>query len=101
MGVLEDVIKALERVPGWKRIAATPAEVDALRARVEALEARLAPATGDICPKCRAPAFHIVSNRPNPQFEWAGKSLDTWRCDKCDYTVEEPHVPAGTGSKGK
>jgi len=38
MGILEDLMKALERVPGWKRIAAMPAEVDALRERVEALE---------------------------------------------------------------
>lgn len=97
MGVLEDVIKALERVPGWKRIAGTPAEVDALRARVEALEAKLAPATGEVCPRCRKPAFHVVSNRPMPNFDWAGKSLDTFKCDECGYEVTQPHHPTSTG----
>lgn len=96
MGVLDDVIKALERVPGWKRIAATLAEVDALKARVEALEAKLAPATGKVCPRCGEPAFHVVSNRPMPHFDWAGKSLDTLKCDKCGYEVTQPHDLAST-----
>ena len=93
MGLLEDIIRALERVPGWKRIAATPDDLDALKARVEALEARLAPATGEICPKCRKPSFRVVSNRPMPHFEWAGKSLDTLRCDACGHEVTCPHTP--------
>ena len=93
MGLLEDIIRALERVPGWKRIAATPDDLDALKARVEALEARLAPATGEICPKCRRPSFRVVSNRPMPHFEWAGKSLDTLRCDACGHEVTCPHTP--------
>ena len=93
MGLLEDIIRALERVPGWKRIAATPDDLDALKVRVEALEARLAPATGEICPKCRKPSFRVVSNRPMPHFEWAGKSLDTLRCDACGHEVTCPHTP--------
>lgn len=92
MGLLEDIMKTLDRVPGWKRIAATPDELDALKARVGALEAKLAPATGEICPKCRAPSFHVTSNRPMPNFEWAGKSLDMWKCDACGYSVETPHT---------
>lgn len=92
MGLLEDILKTLERVPGWKRIASTPDELDALRKRVEALEAKLAPATGSICPSCSALQFRIISNRPMPHFQWAGKSLDTWKCNGCGYTVEQEHT---------
>ena len=90
MGLLEDIMKTLERVPGWKRIAGMPDEVDKLKVRLEALEARLTSPSGEICPSCRAPEFRIISNRPMPHFEWAGKSLNKWKCNACDYQVEKP-----------
>lgn len=64
VGVIEDTIKAIERIPSWKRALAAPAEIDALRARIEELEKRLAPATGDQCPKCRAMAFQLIETVP-------------------------------------
>jgi hypothetical protein len=91
MGLLEDIIRTLERVPGWKRIAAMPEEMDALKKRIDALEAKLLPATGEQCPVCRAAAFRVISNRPMPHFAWAGKSLDTWKCDTCGHSLEKEH----------
>ena len=87
MGILEDVVKALERVPGWKRIAAMPAEVDSLAKRVAALEARLASATGEACPSCRAMHFKLIRSEPEPP-PWGdlGAMQDRFECSMCGYT---------------
>jgi hypothetical protein len=86
MGMIEDVLKALERIPAWKRLSAVPAEVDALTRRVAALEARLAPATGDACPRCRAMAFALIESRPEPE-PWGsmGSREYVYRCSACQY----------------
>lgn len=94
MGLLEDVIKALERVPGWKRIAAMPAEVDALKERVAKLEARLAPATGDACPSCRAMAYRLTASLPETgDFAGSGAMVDHYRCGSCGYTNQVHRNP--------
>lgn len=86
MGILEDVIKALERIPAWKRVTALPDEIAQLRARVAALEAKLAPATGDACPKCRTRNFTLTeSRRAPPPWGEAGAMEDVWRCSHCNY----------------
>jgi hypothetical protein len=41
MGLLEDVMKALDRIPVWKRLQGVPAEVDSLKGRIAALEEKL------------------------------------------------------------
>ena len=66
MGILEDVIKALERIPSWKRLATVPDELAALQARVAALELRGALATGQRCPKCGVMAYALHESRPEP-----------------------------------
>lgn len=88
---IQDLLALLDHWPLWKRIKESPARLDALEKLIAGLEAKLAPATGEVCPKCRAPAFHVASNRPMPHMEWAGKSLDTWRCDTCGHTMEKRH----------
>lgn len=95
MGILEDVIKALERVPGWKRISGLPSEVDALRQRVAALEARLTPTTGDMCPRCRAMTFKLAQSRPDPgPFGALGAMQDVHRCSSCHYERIDNRDPA-------
>ncbi|WP_217072536.1 hypothetical protein [Burkholderia multivorans] len=79
MGLLEDIMKTLERVPGWKRISGAPAEIDALKARVAALEAKLAPG-GQMCPLCNEPTMKVTASIPHPEFDFAGVKLDTLRC---------------------
>lgn len=87
MGILEDVMKALERIPAWKRlISAVPAEMEALTQRVAAIEARLAAATDDVCPRCRAVAFALIESRPEQgSFGALGVREYVWRCSSCRY----------------
>ena len=53
MGVLEDILKALDRVEIWKEVQNTPQRVSALEKRIGALEEKLGgkwPA--DVCRYC-------------------------------------------------
>ena len=93
MGILEDILKALDRVPGWKRITTLPGEVDELQKRVSALEARLARASGDVCPRCRAMSFTLVLSRPDPEFGHLGATQDVYRCGACNYERIEHKNP--------
>lgn len=86
MGMIEDVMKALDRIPIWRRLSKLPAEVEQLRAKVEALEDRLAPATGDQCPRCREPRFMLESSRPLPGgLGDLGARQYSYRCQACGY----------------
>lgn len=94
MGIIEDVLKALDRVPGWKRIAGTPAEIDALSKRVATLEAQIAPATGGACPKCRGMHFTLIRSEPEPP-PWGqmGAMQDCYECSACGYTDTRKRSP--------
>jgi ribosomal protein L37AE/L43A len=85
MGMLEDVIKALERIPLWKRVSALPVEVEALQLRVAALEARLAGKTGPLCPLCNTPGFKRISSKEHPDFGFAGLKVDSYVCENCGH----------------
>lgn len=94
MGILEDVMRALERIPAWKRVQAMPAEVDALRARIEALERRLQPASGDMCPRCRALTFKLMRTIPEPSpFGALGALQDELECSSCGYKTVRNRNP--------
>lgn len=87
MGILEDVLKALERVPGWKRISGLPNEVDELKRRIAALEERIASATGQKCPKCGAMSYRLTSSSPDDDdFVGSGLMVDQYTCSSCSYT---------------
>ena len=87
MGMIEDIMKALDRIPAWKRLVALPPEVERLQQRVAALEAQLAPATGDRCPKCRAMTFTLVESKPAPgALGKLGAMDDHFACTSCGYT---------------
>lgn len=85
MGLLEDINKTLERIPGWKRVLAAPDEIDTLKARIDALEAQLKGASGEQCPICRKPGFAVIASQPHPDFGFAGTKLDTLRCPSCNH----------------
>lgn len=81
MGILEDMMKVLDRVPGWKRLQEVPAEVDALKAKVAALEEKLGgkwPA--DVCKYCGARAVRLaVTLGPDAK----GLLQQSWDCSEC------------------
>lgn len=86
MGILEDVVKALERIPSWKRVQALPQQITSLEQRIKALEDRLTTATGEQCPKCRAMAFNLERSTPSPE-PWGsmGARQDHYSCAACLY----------------
>lgn len=91
MGMIEDIMKALDRIPIWRRLSQLPAEVEQLRAKVDALEARLAPGGGVICPKCREPRFMLESSGPERgPFGTLGAREYRYRCASCGYEDVRP-----------
>ena len=88
MGLLEDIITALERFPVWKRLTGMPAELDALKARVAELEAKLGETPGEQCPQCRQHALIMERSEPDPLFGGVGTMLEHMRCNSCGYTQQ-------------
>ena len=87
MGILEDVMKALDRIPVWRRLQQLPDRADALERRIAALEEQLKPATGSKCPSCGVMAFKLVKSTPAPE-PWgsAGARQDHLHCQSCGYS---------------
>src|SRR5438552_16651732 len=76
MGLLDDILKALDRVDAWKALQEVPAKTSALEKRVSVLEENLARAPGQACPFCGARAFRFKRT-----MTW-GKS-ETCQCEDC------------------
>jgi hypothetical protein len=85
MGLLEDVMKVLDRIPVWKRLQQIPAEHDALVARVADLERRLSGPTGLICPSCGEPKLMPVGSKPDETFGDFGVMSDSYQCSNCQH----------------
>jgi len=60
-------------------------EVDELRKRVAALEAKLEGTSGVLCPLCHSPDFRIVASGPDPTFGEMGVLSDRYRCGNCQH----------------
>lgn len=97
MGLLEDIMLALERIPVWKRVKALPDEVEALKARINSIEQRMAGGSGHLCPKCSSPQFKLESSNPNRQFGRVGILDDSFKCAECGHseTRQRPTRPLG------
>lgn len=80
----------LDKWPAWRRIKDAPAEIDALRKRMELLEAALQQRAKaeDECPRCRALTWRLVGNRKDKHFGEMGVSYDQWRCSACNFERE-------------
>lgn len=90
MGMLEDLMKALERIPLWKQVSALPATVSALEARIAALEARLDTSSGSRCPMCQSSGFMRTGSKPDPAFGALGVMLDMFSCPGCGHHEARP-----------
>ena len=82
MGIIEDVLSVLDRIPIWKRLQQVPAEVDEMKARIVALEDKLGgkwPA--DVCRFCGEREVRL-KNILGPDTK--GMLHETWVCAKCN-----------------
>ena len=85
MSLIDDILKAFDRIPGWKRLQEIPAETDDLKQRVAALEEKLGgkwPA--DVCRFCGERAVRLdYTLVPNIK---TGTVQEHWACSKCKKT---------------
>lgn len=88
MGMIEDVMKALERIPLWKRVSAMPDRIDALEKRIAALEQKLTGGSGQLCPLCDSPRFKRVKSEPAGIFGGLGVMADTYQCQDCQHSEQ-------------
>lgn len=90
MGILEDILSALDRIPLWKRLAKVPGEVDSLEARVKAIEEKLAGGSGKLCPICNSVRFRVVSSSPTGFFD---EVADFYKCEECGHSENRNRMP--------
>lgn len=79
MGVVGDVIEALQKLPWWKRLGDVPDRLDALEKRVSELAAQLEPAPGERCQACGHLSLRLWDQRVvGPETHKWTKQI--WRC---------------------
>lgn len=93
MGLLEDILKALDRVEAWKALQEVPAKTRAIEERVTALEASLARCPAEGCPYCGARAWRLERT-----MMWG--QCEIWHCLECskkrEYRYDLPgQLPPG------
>ena len=84
MGLLEDILKALDRVEIWKELQAAPHRISELEKRVAELEGKLGGKwPPDVCKFCGTRALRLSSTR-GPTVK--GKMREDWKCAECTQT---------------
>ena len=84
MGVIDDMLKALDRIPGWARLQKVPDEVDQLTRRVTALEEKFGGKwPPDICKFCGERAVRLRATFGPDQ---KGNMQENWECASCQKT---------------
>src|SRR5262245_55965802 len=82
VGLLDDVMKALDRWAEWGPIRAAPAKIEALEKRVAEFEGLLnGKAPPDYCRFCGARAARLHGTRILDQK--AGTTMESWVCGEC------------------
>jgi hypothetical protein len=84
MGMIEDIMKALDRWDVWREVQQLPAKWVALEKRVEELERKLGEKHApDECKFCGARAVRLNATLgPNEK----GKIMQHWVCKDCNKT---------------
>lgn len=83
MGIVDDLLKALDRIPIWKRLQEIPPELDALSARLAKLEEKLGGKwPPDVCKYCGAQAARLYF-KVGPIEGTRGKMREEWKCGEC------------------
>ena len=84
MGMIDDVLKTLDRIPIWKRLGEVPEEMDDLNRRVADLEEKLGGTwPADVCRFCGKRAARLAdSTLANDK----GYAREEWFCAECNNT---------------
>jgi ribosomal protein L37E len=92
---LKDVLEILDRWPSWKKIQATPEQLDLLEKRVAQLESRLARCPGESCPHCGDLSFRVASSSPQPgHLGKLGLIVRQMKCEKCGFAESRTIPPS-------
>jgi hypothetical protein len=82
MGVLEDLLKALDRIPIWRRLQGLPVEVDDLKSRIELIEQKLGDTwPPDICRLCGKRAARLTGSQLDTKQK--GVVCEFYDCTEC------------------
>jgi len=83
MGLINDILDALDRIPIWKRLQSIPPEVDELRKQVVALEHKLSGKwPPDVCRYCGERAARLTYVAPSLNAQ--GIKIERWTCSACN-----------------
>ncbi|WNP29118.1 hypothetical protein RN616_11280 [Morganella morganii] len=85
MGILSELDSLLEKIPLWKKLKSVPDEVEGLKQRIAALEAKINSKSGDKCPKCGEMTYSLNRTEPDPMFRDMGVNRDYYKCSSCEY----------------
>jgi hypothetical protein len=91
---LKDVLEILDRWPTWKKIQATPEQLEVLEKRVAELEHRLARCPGEGCPRCGELSFRVTASGRHPShLGELGLIVRNMKCEKCNFTEDQTITP--------
>jgi hypothetical protein len=92
VGIVDDILKALDRIPLWKRLGQVPDEVDDLQRRVASLEEKLnGKWPPDVCRYCGARAVRLMDHK-GP--DTTGVITELWSCGECQQVDRRRVKPA-------
>ena len=88
MGMIEDLVKALDRIPIWQRLGEVPGEVDELKKRIAVLEEKVADLEetlggkwpADVCQFCGERAARLSFSQADHD---KGHTREEWECEQC------------------
>jgi ribosomal protein L40E len=94
MGIVEDILNALDRIPIWKRLQGLPRDVDDLKARIGGLEEKLSGNwPPDVCRMCGERTARLSDTGVAER----GLIREAWECKKCGARDLRFYKPAPKG----
>lgn len=93
MSKLTDIIALLDHWPAWKKIKNSPERIDALTARVAALEEAIKRAPGPKCHSCGG-ELELLEERPHQMFGEVGWKELVYKCAACGRSTTRELDPA-------
>jgi hypothetical protein len=91
VGIVEDILKALDRIPGWKRIQELPSEIDKLNERLGAIEQKYGTKwPPDVCRYCGEQQSRLYHSYGIDR----GFIRESWKCGACNREDDRAYKPS-------